>query len=1385
MGDRRCNNTPNPPACGAWPYNHAAALVPTGSILSTIEVASHRRLFDFFTQVRSDDNSLYDVQFDALLGAYCNTLSLVRFLELGLSVACVCTKFPEMAYMNEGRVQFEVQQPMIARDGPHPVEQPVHTYMSKIIDRRALTAAFTIASEALALLGGDAFDGTRISAYRQVRAVQHLAKNVQAVLGAFERGTADQMLRVLLEKAPPLALLLPIQRYMDGGRLAARAARAALVSDLKRSFRETSFAMAKAGHSREAVEAWLANLAGATQPSVSVPHMTHADTRGRPVDGVLVTTAAVKQRLLQSFLKVEDTEADVPVAYGEMVISGANLVTAVLVGKAVRGLDDIAHLLLDMQEEQVEANRQVVDEMESQPQTTRVRADLVMLGEKLVFLEALEKRVYSSTNVPYPLVGAMDLTFVMPLGLFNPPMERFSTHAGDLAPAVDQPDVRRFPPRNLFFFGRDRQVMRLSLESAAGTVCHPSLMNVDATVGGLNENNPHDAHDVYGAYVAVHAGVPPERMLANFLREWQQRLQRARPRWVAEAHMTPEQFLQPDNENLRLELHPAFDFFVAPADVDLPGPADPPAGPGAARAMWRVINGNLPLPLCPVAFRDARGRELSVGHHALSAATIAAVRGAFEDRGYPVVFYLIQAAVHGSENVFCAIARLITQCITSYWVNTRFVAFVNDFSMVAFIVTYLGGEIPEECMAVYRDLMEHVEALVRVAEEFTLAGQDLGGQPQVALNHLLLDPAFLPPLMWDCDALMRRADLNERRGCTVNAGGHQPVYVATCDLDVADFHRDDGQLLHNTHARAAEATNTRPHRPAHWTVLNKVYYYVVVPAFSRGKCCTAGVNFERVYATLQNVIVPEIAAGEDAPTDPASDTAHPLHPANLVANTANAMFHNGRVVVDGPALLTLRALANNAAERTTAILGGAAPDAGSNTASTANMRVYDGSLHCGVLLMASQHMDQTIAPNEFFYPLPVHAMFAGRDHVAHALGFPLALRDAARVMPLVPPNLSSNYYASVRQPVVHYACESAAGENIVTYALMASYFKLSPVALYHQLKTGLHPGFGFTVVRQDRILTDNVLFAERASEAYFLGQLQVARHETGAGVNFTLTQPRGNVDLGLGYTAVVSSASVRSVVTDMGNLPQNFYLGRGSPPLLDNAAAAFLRNAVTSGNRLGPVRPVPVFGHAQVPRNAGMDHGQEAVCEFIATPVSTDVNYFRQPCNPRGRAAGGVYAGDADGDAAALMYDHSQGDPSRPFAATANPWASQRFSYADLLYNGAYHLNGASPVFSPCYKFFTAGDITQRHRCLERLIVEAGAAASGATAATDVQFKRPAGSRELVEDPCGLFQEAYPTTCASDPALLRMARDGDCGPRESHLLQYLIYDASPLRGLRL
>lgn len=514
---------------------------PTGHILSTIEVASHRTLFDFFKRIRSDDNGLYAAQFDVLLGAYCNTLTFVRFLELGLSVACVCTKFPELNYVNEGTIQFEVQQPMIARDGPHPVNQPIHNYMAKRIDRRSLSAAFSIAAEALGLITETSIDGTHISTALRTRAIQQLARNIQAALDAFERGTADQLLRVLLEKAPPLSLLAPLRLYRDGGHSMGAVANATLLSELKRRVIDEMFFMTKYDRHRDVILTHLNDLVNCTAPSVAIARLTHSDTKGRPVDGVLITTSGIRQRLLRGIVNVEDSAADVPVTYGEMMITGGNLVTALVMGKAVRNLDDVARNLLGFQKEQVKTNVHNLEDYEDNPRSARVRADLVQIGDRLVFLEALEKKVYQATQVPYPLIGNLDLTFIMPLGVFKPPSERYARHAGSIVPAPGQPDSRVFPPRGLYFFNKDGVLQYLSFESAIGTVCHSSFLDIEATILALRQIIP-ELNCVFGAYVAQPQRDDLPTQMRHFGNQWRVMMPN-RPRWVLEALMTTDQFL--------------------------------------------------------------------------------------------------------------------------------------------------------------------------------------------------------------------------------------------------------------------------------------------------------------------------------------------------------------------------------------------------------------------------------------------------------------------------------------------------------------------------------------------------------------------------------------------------------------------------------------------------------------------------------------------------------------------------------------------------------------------------------------------------------------------------------------------------------------------------
>uniref|UniRef100_A0AAU0K766 Major capsid protein n=1 Tax=Anatid alphaherpesvirus 2 TaxID=3080522 RepID=A0AAU0K766_9ALPH len=1376
---------PFPPCSAVTPFSVGASMAPTDRILTTIEMSSHRTLFDYFRRFSSDDNGRYAAQFDMLLGTYCNTLSLVRFLETGLAVACVCTRAPDLEYMREGTVQFEVQQPMIAREGPHPADQPQHNYMVKRVCRRSLNAAFVVAAEALGLLAETSLDGTAVSMHLRMRAIQQLARNVRTVLDSFERGSVDQMLRILMEKSPPAQLLIPLSRSVIEGRLAGQVARATLVSELKRRVCSDSFVMSKRDVGRDGVLAILSDMVNSTQRTVAVPRLTHSDSRGRPVDGVLVTTSAVRQRLLTGILDVSDTSASVPVTYGEMMITGTNLVTAVVLGKAVRNIDDVARHLLNMREEEAaERADEVLSNLDESPQMATVPAELVTVGEKLVFLEALERRVYQATQVQYPLVSNIDLTFVMPLGIFQGAGDRYSRRAGDYSPEPGAPDVRLFPPQRVYFYNKDGQLNELSLEDAIGTLCHPSFLEVDATLEMLRAV-PRDMGCAFGAYVTNPPNLPLHAAIRHALERWWELMPEA-PLWTAEQAMTTEQAVSTGNPRLGLELHPAFDFFVGPSDVNLPGPQVMPQVMPSVHATWRVCNGNIPLPLCRTDFRDARGVELAATRHRMSAATVEAVSATFADVNYPTAFYIIEALIHGSERTFGQLMRLVIQCIRSYWDNCRRVAFVNSFPMVAYIDAYLcGGELPEECTSVYKDLMRHVRALRNVVSEFTRNNSEhLGGQSHEELNHALVDATTLPPLMWDCDPLVYRTQAGHDRELSLNVGGEDHYAVRPwLELQDADFQRTGNVLIHNRPIRnsADQQQGILPHHDADWCVLSKIYYYAVVPAFSRGNCCTMGVRYDNVYATAQSVIIPEVGQDEEPPLGP-DDPRHPLNGRNLVPNTMNVLLHNARLSVDTDALLTLQEAIANMAERTTAVLAGSGPDTGALAASTRQMRTFDGALHHGLLMMAYPQNDETIIGGTFFYPVPVNALFACPDHLASIRGLPANVRAVARDVPPVPTFLGANYYATVRQPVARYVSESRADANALSYALMACYFKLSPLALTHQLRTGLHPGFAATVVRQDRFLAETGLYAERASESYFLGQIAVTRRPHAGGVQFSMTQPRASVDLGVGYTAASLPLLLRTPVTDMGNATQSLYLTRGAAPMLDGATDEYLRRAACRGQRLAPRRAVPFLGTLMPDAPAGLEHGQVSICEFIVTPVSADLEYFRRPCNPRGRASGPTCVGEEPSDALDVMYDHEQGDPAYPFRATNNPWASQRGSYGDRLYNGAFNLSGASPLFSPSYKFFTASEVCAKTRCLVKLVSEAGSAAAAFSSDGEVQFKRPAGSTEYTEDPCGLFQEAYPALCATDKALLRAHANGDSDKPETHMAQYLIRDMSPVSG---
>ncbi|AHA93344.1 Major capsid protein [Chelonid alphaherpesvirus 5] len=1361
----------------------SASQLRTGNVLSFIRVTSHEAFYDGLKTIISDDPDLYRTQFDMLLGSYCNALTLVKFLETGLSVACICVKYPELDYTNKATVQFKIILPSIARSNLENAEKPTYLYMTKQIERDNLRAVFSISSLALRHLLRETEDGTALERYHTELAIGQLTQNVQVTLDSFERGTVHQLLRIFQEKAPPSAVLKTLNVYLTQNTPLEKVPRANLISTMKRNIILDTFFVNKAVGSAT-LPIRLLEMVSATRKSVNVPVVTHSALDGTPVDGVLLTTKFVRDYLLTFREYVYGEEALVPGVYANMMIDGNNMVTAVAMGKAVNTFEQLARNVLNYKGAQQRINEELVSDAFETQQTIRVPAKLLKVGEKLVFLEALEY-VYTDTKNEYPLVSRLDLTFMMPLGVFKPAFDRYA--AKGTQPLTDDADPRKWPPTEIHFYNKDQSLIRLKMEHALGTLCHPLNFNTDQFMDARDEWK--EGMPVPRPFAFSPSRVDPTLLLNQRMRRFLERVV-ARPEdYVLDGEavnrMSPCQFLRADNRLLTLERHPFFDFFTAYPTPEMPlRDSLAPVGLVNLQRRVRIINGNIPLPLQPVDYRDARGAALEAlyGRGGMSPSTVAIIQATYDDRNYPPVLYMIEAAVHGDGGLFASALQLIRQCILSYWQSARGAAFVNSFPMLYHIVASLGnGDLPLELLTVYRELLSHVENLRRLITDFTVPGPPLINHTPESLNHLLADPCFLPPIIYDADPLLtpeHRAAAGGRAFKYDSAGVELNIEVGWPALNNVSWSAKDNRLIHSGPAVDV------PVRDNEWQIHGKIFYYVVLPAFARGRCCTAGVNYLNLYDQLSHLATDETAAKKTSPT-----STPKLTKVNL-----NTLLHNYNLTeVDATGLEGLREFFSRPVSGTRVLNYESRCDPGLETRSTRHQTLYDAALINGLILMNYPKQDRALFFEDFFYAVPTCALYANRTAVA-ATHRAANLNRLDAGLPLVPTFCSCELVRHVRLPVARYAETSRATVNRLTYGLMAGYFKMTPVAFIHQLRRGLHPGFAFTVVRQDNFQTEQMLYAERCSEGVFFGTTDISRVDEADYLTMELNQNRAHIDMGLGFTACAATAYLQTPVSDMGNFPQNLFNVKNLGDFYHDQVTAYVRQALCDNDRSAfpassSERSAFGFNQETLSEPPALERGHPSVCEFVVTPVSTDLKYFYEPNNPRGRSGCVITSKNFGGESTleGLLYDHSFPDPAHRHRATANPWASQRFSLGDVLYNTSYtHTATHSTFYSPCAKFFTAPDVAARNKGLLKMLADYGKSVVRATTRTDYQFKSPVHSRELTRDPCAFFQEAYPAMCSSDASLFRKYKTSETMSEahdEQYYAQYLVEDHSPLQGI--
>lgn len=1377
----------------------AAPFVVSGETLGILRDKCHAYFYDCFSSFTGVD-CCFSHRFDILLGSYFNTITIANFLETGLSIACICVKFPELKYADDGVVQFVVANPMIARSDCEVPSRPSYTYVTKKWSKTTLTSSLSICGPALELMNGDAIDGTEIANFSRMQAMNQLARDLKLTMDSFERGTVNHVLNILIRKAPPMPLLVPLMASMSRERDMNVVTRANIISSMKAAVREHLFFLDKEARTpaeHQDLARALLTLVNCTMPSVTDTRVTHLGPGGKPIEGVLVSTEAVKGLITQA-LSLAASEATLPAMYGEMVISGNNLVTALLMGKAIRNFNDAARNLLNFADGGVDVADfpEIPPDGENAVRTASVSMSMVNVGDHLVAVEALE-RIYNRTGVPYPLADNVDLTFFFPLGLFKPRKDRYAA-AGLIVPDVGTMtqgvDTRQFPPTEMFFFNKDDQLQSVSFESSLGTVAHPIVHGIMEALQELSQE------PWIGTRLPAPLGFTVQRMsqqlpraqMVDFLTAVAAESPAPYPDATLINRRSVDQFLSHTNPFLPMEVHPFYDVYRVAQDLQNPTdrPLFAPVEPATLAASRRLCNGDVPLPLSSPDFRTARGRQLASCFPTLSPRATAAVETTLSDVNYPVAFYVIEACIHGDETLFLESQRLVAQCVESYWVSTEGLAFVNNFSMIMYIAHNLSSMIPRNCHALYAEIVSVLGGMRAAVSRFTRPGDALLQHTQEELNHLMLDPAVFPPLIYDCDPIIRIHGAYAGRRVTVTTLGERGPTISTRDYPPqADFTVVNVTLNHGPPYTARGRADGGTHHDAEWTVLSKLFYYALFPALSRGRCCSMGVEYEMVYNLVNTTRLP---ADVDDLTSPA---ANPFHSDNLAPESFNVLLHNSNVsYVDAEALVTfLAAVRQRQVVHTLPLRVSYLADPGFDTVDSPHVPFVDGVLYNGIVMMNYPQYDTTLVPSRYFYALPVNGFYANRAIVeashAGAANFAAIPED----LPLVPTFLGAEVYRSVRAPSYMYAasqCNDAAPCS-VAYGLLAGYFKTSPVALTHQLKCGLHPGFALTVARQDRFYTDQILFARRVSESYYMGAPTTDSRAENNSLVVDINQPRSHVDMGLGFTASRVPAKLNTVVTDMGSRCQNLFDARYPGQFRHLEVANFIASEITDDDALAMprARPPLMLPYEAPPLPPGLERGQLATCEFLITPVTADLKYFYGPANPRGRSSCAACLPHEDPDRDNVdraMYDHSVPDAAFPSRATNNPWGSQRFSLGDRMYNARRGFIVTSDFFSPFSKFMTPSRVEDRNKCLARLIRESSAALSSVTGNTEFQFVAPLGSHELITDPCAIFQEAYPILSASDKALFASyenpRRAVGTGVRENHFAQYLIHDASPLAG---
>nr|UQT63743.1 ORF25 [Human gammaherpesvirus 8] len=1355
-------------------------LATEANLLTQIKESAADGLFKSFQLLLGKDAREGSVRFEALLGVYTNVVEFVKFLETALAAACVNTEFKDLRRMIDGKIQFKISMPTIAHgDGRRPNKQRQYIVM-KACNKHHIGAEIELAAADIELLFAE--KETPLDFTEYAGAIKTITSALQFGMDALERGLVDTVLAVKLRHAPPVFILKTLGDPVYSERGLKKAVKSDMVSMFKAHLIEHSFFLDKAElmtRGKQYVLTMLSDmLAAVCEDTVFKGVSTYTTASGQQVAGVLETTDSVMRRLMNLLGQVESAMSG-PAAYASYVVRGANLVTAVSYGRAMRNFEQFMARIVDHPNAlpSVEGDKAALADGHDEIQRTRIAASLVKIGDKFVAIESLQ-RMYNETQFPCPLNRRIQYTYFFPVGL-HLPVPRYSTSVsvrGVESPAIQSTET--------WVVNKNNVPLCFGYQNALKSICHPRMHNPTQSAQALNQAFP-DPDGGHG-YGLRYEQTPNMNLFRTFHQYYMGKNAAFVPDVAQKALVTTEDLLHPTSHRLlRLEVHPFFDFFVHPC----------PGARGSYRATHRTMVGNIPQPLAPREFQESRGAQFDAVTnmtHVIDQLTIDVIQETAFDPAYPLFCYVIEAMIHGQEEKFVMNMPLIALVIQTYWVNSGKLAFVNSYHMVRFICTHMGnGSIPKEAHGHYRKILGELIALEQAL--LKLAGHEtVGRTPITHLVSALLDPHLLPPFAYhdvftdlmqksSRQPIIKIGDQNydnpQNRATFINLRGRMEDLVNNLVNIYQTRVNEDHDERHVLDVAPLDENDYNP-------VLEKLFYYVLMPVCSNGHMCGMGVDYQNVALTLTYngpVFADVVNAQDDILLHLENGTLKDILQAGDIRPTVDMIrvlctsFLTCPFVTQAARVITKRDPAQSFATH----------EYGKDVAQTVLVNGF------GAFAVADRSRE---AAETMFYPVPFNKLYA--DPLVAATLHPLLANYVTRlpnqrnaVVFNVPSNLMAEYEEWHKSPVAAYAASCQATPGAIS-AMVSMHQKLSAPSFICQAKHRMHPGFAMTVVRTDEVLAEHILYCSRASTSMFVGLPSVVRREVRSdAVTFEITHEIASLHTALGYSSVIAPAHVAAITTDMGVHCQDLFMIFPGDAYQDRQLHDYIK--MKAGVQTGPPgnRMDHVGYTAGVPRCEnlpGLSHGQLATCEIIPTPVTSDVAYFQTPSNPRGRAAC-VVSCDAYSNESAerLLYDHSIPDPAYECRSTNNPWASQRGSLGDVLYNITFRQTALPGMYSPCRQFFHKEDIMRYNRGLYTLVNEYSARLAGApaTSTTDLQYVVVNGTDVFLDQPCHMLQEAYPTLAASHRVMLDEYMSNKQTHAPVHMGQYLIEEVAPMKRL--